>query len=176
MKKCMQIGALLILGALLLTACTPAPNNSPSPSPTMPLLPSPSISPSVSPMVSPDNGNTNVDADPAIMTAVKDEVAKLSEVKEAVVIMSGDTVLVGLTFDEQYKGELTDRIKEMVVEKVKAAANGTKEVLVSAQNDVVTKIKTLADGVSNTISGTGTTVEQFDEVYNLMKETKSTTT
>ena len=127
-------------------------------------------------MVSPDNGNTNVDADPAIMTAVKDEVAKLSEVKEAVVIMSGDTVLVGLTFDEQYKGELTDRIKEMVVEKVKAAANGTKEVLVSAQNDVVTKIKTLADGVSNTISGTGTTVEQFDEVYNLMKETKSTTT
>ena len=91
---------------------------------------------------------------------VEDAIAQLSEIKEARIAISGDTALVGVRFDDAYKGEMTDRIREMIAGVVQKADPRIKTVAVTADENDVNSIFDMAERVA---SGAGQVFEDFGE-------------
>ena len=91
---------------------------------------------------------------------VEDAIAQLSEIKEARVAISGDTALVGVRFDDAYKGEMTDRIREMIAGVVQKADPRIRTVAVTADENDVNSIFDMAERVA---SGAGQVFEDFGE-------------
>ena len=91
---------------------------------------------------------------------VEDAIVQLSEVKEARVAINGDTALVGVRFDDAYKGEMTDRIREMIAGVVQKADPRIKTVAVTAEENDVNSIFDMADRVA---AGAGQMFEDFGE-------------
>ena len=82
------------------------------------------------------------------------ELEKLSEVSQATVVAAGDTAVVGLTFDSQYKGGLTKRISDMVTDRVGTVNTAIKNIGVTAQ---AAQVKSVSD-LAATMEKTGTTL------------------
>lgn len=78
---------------------------------------------------------------------VENAIMQLSEVKDARVVVAGNTALVGVKFDDAYKGELTERIREMIAGVVKQADTSIKTVAVTDETDDVTGIYDISDKV-----------------------------
>lgn len=78
---------------------------------------------------------------------VENAIMQLSEVSDARVLVAGNTALVGVKFDSAYKGEMTDRIREMIAGVVKQADPNIQTVAVTAQDKDVTEIYTMSDKV-----------------------------
>jgi len=91
---------------------------------------------------------------------VEDAIVQLSEIKEARVAIDGDTALVGVRFDDAYKGEMTDRIREMIAGVVQKADPRIKTVAVTAEENDVNSIFDIAGRVA---SGAGDVFEDFGE-------------
>ena len=89
---------------------------------------------------------------------VEDAIVQLSEVKEARVAINGDTALVGIRFDDAYKGEMTDRIREMIAGVVQKADPNIKTVAVTADENDVNSIFDMAERVA---SGAGEVFDDF---------------
>lgn len=53
-----------------------------------------------------------------LSSRVEGEVEKLSEVDEADTVVIGNIALVGVSYDAQYQGGMTDRLKEMITDRV----------------------------------------------------------
>ncbi len=149
---------------------SPAPVVTPLPTPTTTLSPSPAVlTPGASPSMTP--GTTLSPAPSASASTVSgadmskkiaEEIDKISEVASSSVAIVGDSALIGIQFDQQYKGELTTRIKDMVAEKAKAADPNIKRVAVSADPDIVTRVKAMmADLQSGKSVGS-----EFTEIVN----------
>lgn len=158
MKKKLMISVLTVVAAVLLVscACSVIPSPSPSPSASSALStpmasPSPAAtpesapSPEASPAESPAQSEQSETADSVDTENIRSEVEKLSEVKSATVAVFDDTAVVGLNFDDAYKGTLTARITEMVTEKVQGADSGIKDVRVTADQTLLEEIKTFAE-------------------------------
>lgn len=79
----------------------------------------------------------------AVAKKVSDEVQRLSEIKKATTLVVGDTALIGVEFDAQYKGEMTTRIKDMVANRAKAADKRIQNVSVTADPDLLTRVQDL---------------------------------
>jgi len=76
-----------------------------------------------------DWGNSAADVESAI--------AGISEIADSRVVVTNTTALVGVKFDNAYKGELTERIREMVAAEVlKADPNIQTVAVTSAAGDV----------------------------------------
>ena len=91
----------------------------------------------------------------------------------AAVVAQGGRALVGLDFDAQYQGTLTERIEEMVVSAVSSVESMLTDVAVTADPTLVEQIRTLStetDGKEFTDAHTA----QFDELYQKIKPDKST--
>ena len=89
---------------------------------------------------------------------VEAAIVQLSEVKEARVAINGDTALVGVRFDDAYKGEMTDRIREMIAGVVQKADPSIKTVAVTADENDVNSIFDMADRVA---TGAGQVFDDF---------------
>lgn len=89
---------------------------------------------------------------------VEEAIVQLSEVKEARVAIDGDTALVGIRFDDAYKGEMTDRIRDMVAGVVEKADPRIKTVAVTAAEDDVNSIFDMAERVA---AGAGEVFDDF---------------
>lgn len=180
MKRKLALTLVFILATAALTACScsVSPGASPSPSPSaLMTTPSPTQSATASPtpMESATMTPGASDASPSPessmqpqavldMDALASEVEKLSEVDLCDVVAEGDRAIVGLSFDAQYQGTLTDRIEEMVREKITAKEAGITQIAVTADPTLCTEIKNLAQEVK----GKAMTEEQkakFDELY-----------
>lgn len=81
------------------------------------------------------------------LDALAQEVEKLSEVSLCDVVAEGDRAVVGLSFDAQYQGTLTDRIEEMVREKITGIESAVIHIAVTADPTLCTEIKNLAQEV-----------------------------
>ncbi|MBQ4638503.1 MAG: YhcN/YlaJ family sporulation lipoprotein [Clostridia bacterium] len=92
----------------------------------------------------PTAGNTDSMNNEKAATAIRDEVDKLSEVEDVYVAVVGNEALIGITYDDQYKGGLTDRLKETIDEKVKLANAGDFTVNIVDTQEDVEKIKELS--------------------------------
>lgn len=198
MNRKLNIMILTVLVALTVTACACSGGSTkatPSPKPpavTATPLPSPEFSPAApetSPDMTPDTvpemtpGDTT---DPTSPDATEGptmmgidvsklilELEKLSEVQTAAVVAQGGRALVGLNFDAQYQGTLTERIEEMVVSAVSSVESMLTDVAVTADPTLVEQIRTL----STAAEGQTLTAEQqtqFDELYQKIKPGKST--
>jgi len=94
-----------------------------------------------------------------------DAAAEQKEIESATCLITGNTALIGVQFDKQYKGELTDRIKKAVEEKVKAKDDRIKRVIVTADPDMVSRIEDIFKdiGKGKPLSGF---VKEINEMIN----------
>lgn len=180
MKRKLLLTLVFILATAALTACSCSisPGASPSPSPSaLTTTPSPTQSATASPSPMESAATTpgasaaspspesSAQTDAAIdLDALAQEVEKLSEVSLCDVVAEGDRAVVGLSFDAQYQGTLTDRIEEMVREKITGIESAVIHIAVTADPTLCTEIKNLAQEVQ----GKPMTEEQmakFDELY-----------
>lgn len=78
---------------------------------------------------------------------VEEKLGQISEIAEARVISSGDTVLVGVKFAPAYQGQMTTRIRDMIAGEVLRADPSVKTVAVTADEDDVGRVYGLSDRV-----------------------------
>lgn len=200
MNRTLNMMILTLVLVLTLSACACSggnPNASPSPKPpavTATPLPSPVQTPEVSPTApeaipgetpgdtapaSPDgesaaapegtDGPTMMGVD---VTRLILELEKLSEVETAVVAAHGGRAIVGLNFDAQYQGTLTERIEEMVISAVSSVEEMLTDIAVTADPALIEQIRALsADTAGKEM--TPEQITQFDELYSKIKPEKS---
>lgn len=180
MKRKLLLTLVFILATAALTACSCSisPGASPSPSPSaLTATPSPTQSATASPSpmesaattpgasaASPSPESSAQTGAALDLDALAQEVEKLSEVSLCDVVAEGDRAVVGLSFDAQYQGTLTDRIEEMVREKITGIESAVIHIAMTADPTLCTEIKNLAQEVQ----GKPMTEEQmakFDELY-----------
>lgn len=182
-----KVVGLILLGTALLalmSGCASNPGNpmaSPVPYQTDILnSPMPLVSPGLtmvpgmgaSPLPGVSPGATMMTSAQAAQAAQKisDEVVKLSEVDKATTVIVGDTALVGVSFDAQYKGEVTTRIKDMVTARAKAAEPNIARVAVTADPDLLTRIQNLYDKIASG-APMGDVTAEFTETINRLMPT-----
>ena len=145
MKKTWILLVISILCLGLFTACTSSADTMPSP------IPSVSVSPSASPMASPSVSPTTSAGPTAGMEAgvntIEDAAEKLSEIDDAEAVVAGNIALVGVKYDAQYQGGLTERLIEMVDARVQAINKTITTVHVTDDATLMDKIKMLEEKV-----------------------------
>jgi hypothetical protein len=77
-------------------------------------------------------------------TTIENRINMFSEIQESSVVTSGNTALVGVVFTPQYKGEMTQRIRDMIAGEVMAADPSIQVVAVTSESKDVATIKQLA--------------------------------
>ena len=77
-------------------------------------------------------------------TTIENRINMFSEIQESSIVTSGNTALVGVVFTAQYKGEMTQRIRDMIAGEVMAADPSIQVVAVTAEAQDVATIKQLA--------------------------------
>ena len=114
----------------------------------------------------PGDGNSAFDWN-SEAESVESAIEQLSEVENARVAISGNTALVGVKFDAAYKGEMTERIREMIAGVVKKADPSIKVVAVTAEENDVNSIFGIADRVR---AGAGEVYEDFkDDIETIVR-------
>ena len=76
---------------------------------------------------------------------IENNIAQISEISESRVVVVDSTALVGVKFAPEYKGELTERIREMVASEVKKADPAIQTVAVTAVQEDVDRVYGLSD-------------------------------
>lgn len=102
----------------------------------------------------------------SMMRRSKDIATKLSEldkVNNANVLITGNTALVGIDIPKDSSDENTKKIKDEVVNKVKDLDNGIDNVVVTADADLITRMKNLGTDIESgkPISGLGNEIEEI---------------
>jgi YhcN/YlaJ family sporulation lipoprotein len=72
---------------------------------------------------------------------IANKVSDLREIESATCLITGNTAMVGVQFNQQYKGDLTDQIKKKVDRTVKDQDDRISRVIVTADPDIVTRIE-----------------------------------
>lgn len=78
---------------------------------------------------------------------VEQAIAQISELSDARVVVVNSTALVGVKFDNAYKGELTERIREMVAAEVLKVDPAIQTVAVTATAEDVDKVYDLSEQI-----------------------------
>lgn len=165
-------GILLVISMMclaLFTGCSsnadtmPAPTNTTAPTTSAPMNtagPTESTSPmattgldnmmtnavdSMTPDAMTESGINSVEDARRVSDRVTDEVEKLSELDDAEAVVAGNIALVGISYETQYQGGLTDRLKQMVTERVEMIDKAITAVHVTDEEDQVIKISRLRE-------------------------------
>lgn len=158
MKRIWILLAITLVSVGLFTACTSSadtliePSASPSVSPTASPAPSPVVTNSPVPSASPEatnGGVTTVEDAQRVSDQVSEEVEKLSELKTAEALVVGNIAMVGVRYDAQYQEGLTDRLKEMVVERAQAVDKSLSVVHVRDDAETYEKLLELRERLGN---------------------------
>ena len=78
---------------------------------------------------------------------VEKAIAGISEIADSRVVVTNSTALVGVKFDNAYKGELTERIREMVSAEVLRADPAIQTVAVTSAAEDVDKVYALSEAI-----------------------------
>jgi len=161
MKKQLIVPLLCALAALMLSGCTS--NADPIPSPI-----NGSSTPMTSPMTSPGmnrdgvspNATTLPDAVGDMLTGavariagtddalkasqqVRDAVNKLTEVDSSVCVAADNKAIVGVTYDNAYRGKMDDRLRGMILSRAKAIHPAIDTVYVTDDPAVANEVASL---------------------------------
>ena len=80
---------------------------------------------------------------------VQDRINQFSEVAASYVVVNGPTALVGVEFDPQYRGEMTERIRQMIAGVVMSYDAQVQTVAVTAETEDVKTVRSLAERAAN---------------------------
>ena len=173
MKTSQKLGTALLVSVLVLTGCAAESNPAPAPSP--------SASATANPTDTTAPTNTATDApmtQPGVTEAaqaltfseeLEDQLEQLSEVSEAVVVIAGQSAVIGLTFDGQYQAGMTDRMEAMVKERLDGVVDGVTTIAVTDRETLINRIQLLRDQLENATDLTDVT----DKVNNLITDIKT---
>ncbi|MBR6570874.1 MAG: YhcN/YlaJ family sporulation lipoprotein [Clostridia bacterium] len=191
MKKTWMLLAICTLSLALFTACTSnadtMPQNSPTVSnaptttattaPTNSMNPMDDMIPSVtdgtgvmgsSTTNTMNNGGVNTVEDALrVSDQISEEVEKLSELTKAEAIVAGNIALVAVEYDGQYQGGMTDRLKDMITERVETIDKAVTSVHVSDSQEMVSLISGLREKLK-------TAQISFDELQTQILDAGST--
>lgn len=160
MKKGWILFGISLLSLGVLTGCTSSADTLPSPSPSASAMPTGSPQATMSPAATmapsmtagPDTGAAmdgmgigTVEDARRVSERVSEEVEKLSELEEAEAIVAGNIALVGVKYDSQYQGGLTERLKQMVEERVDMVDKSVTTVHVTDDGEMMTRIAELRE-------------------------------
>ena len=158
MKKTWILLVISILGLALFSACASNADTMPSPSPMASTTPSAMPQATQGPMVSIAPA-TEAPATPAGVNSIEDaqrvsdnvaeEVEKLSELDTAEAVVAGNIALVGVKYDAQYQGGLTERLTKMVEQRVETIDKTITAVHVTDDQAMMDKISKLREELNN---------------------------
>ncbi|MCI5955558.1 MAG: YhcN/YlaJ family sporulation lipoprotein [Clostridiales bacterium] len=158
MKKTWILLVISILGLALFSACASNADTMPSPSPMASTTPSAMPQATQGPMVSIAPA-TEAPATPAGVNSIEDaqrvsdnvaeEVEKLSELDTAEAVVAGNIALVGVKYDAQYQGGLTERLTKMVEQRVETIDKTITAVHVTDDEATLDKIAKLREELNN---------------------------
>lgn len=185
MKRILILLTLTLSSLALFTACTSNADTMPQTSPTASGAPSAaptaqpdsSMEPSISMAPSAtqgtvgiggmdnaqttntmNNGGVNTVEDAKrISGQIAEEVEKLSEIDDAEAVVAGNIALVAIEYDDQYQGGMTDRLKDMITERVETIDKAITSVHVSDSKEMFATIKELG----NSLTSAGITFEEL---------------
>ena len=134
-RKIIPVILIIAAACLALAACmnNGGTNAQPTPGPTA------NYAPNATDGSGAQNGNGAADIEKAI--------GRISEISDARVVVTNSTALVGVKFDNAYKGEITERIREMVAAEVLRADPSIQTVAVTASEDDVNKVYALSEQI-----------------------------
>lgn len=146
MKKNMLAALVFFCMAVVMTGCSGVAQIAPTPAPTAQYMPQNAVVPDSAANSAVEKNSARFDWTNE-SPAVEERIDRISEIESSRVITNGDTALVGVRFAREYRGELTERIREMIAKEVMAADPGIKTVAVTAQEDDVEDIFELSDEI-----------------------------
>ena len=154
MKKYAFILMALLI-AVTMTACS-VNNTTAAPSPTATMLPSVGTTAPGS-VGANSTAAVNDSAMAAAMTAAESAAlsrkanaaaAQVSEIDDCVTAIIGNTCLAGVTFDRQYQGGMTDRIRDMVSSRIQSVAPSVERVAVTGDAEIAAQINAVAEKIA----------------------------
>jgi len=144
--KILRLPALLAAFALAFAGCMSGGNVGVQPEPTADFMPRATDGGANRPATGNVAAENNVMFDWKQNAAkIEGQINRISEISECRVVVADDVALVGVKFDSAYKGEMTERIREMVAAEVMAADPKITTVAVTAYEDDVDDIYELAE-------------------------------
>ena len=122
-------------------------------------------------------GNTSSTSNGALMpfdwannaAQIEQAIARISEISESRVVVTNSTALVGVRFDNVYKGQLTERIRQMVAAEVMKADPSIQTVAVTSDEGDVQKVYQLSDQIR-----AGRTADELAEEINAIVRNATT--
>ncbi|MGQ9556924.1 MAG: YhcN/YlaJ family sporulation lipoprotein [Desulfurispora sp.] len=150
-----QIG-LLVLLVLLVVGCQPQRKPAPATDNTGRLVPAPGATQTLP--VNPAEAS-------ALARRLAARAAQVDGVNRATVVLSGNTAMVGLDIKAKLPKSRIDAIKKEVAAVIKKEDTRIRDVLVSTDADMVTRLKKIASGINE-----GRPVSSFrDEINDIMR-------
>lgn len=139
----LSVALFVTLGVGCQPAKKPAPETPPTPNTAPRITPAPKPVPARKPAMP----TTPTDMD-KLATKLSSEAAKVPGVKNAAVAISGSNAYVGLDLKANVTGQKTNEIKRDAANRVERADNRITNAYVSTDIDTVTRIKKVAQGIS----------------------------
>ena len=171
-RRIIPVAALMLMLGLMLTGCMNSDTTSVKPTATSDFMPGTTDggqgvnhpAATASPMTTGQNGllegntgtgNTNASSGGALTpfdwannaSQIEQAIARISEIAESRVVVANTTALVGVKFDNVYKGQLTERIRQMVAAEVMKADPTIQTVAVTSEPGDVQKVYQLSDQI-----------------------------
>lgn len=178
LKSALAVAATLAVCLMGLTGCMTTDDRAtvtaqPSPQPTAQPLTNGAGAVGANPdaSMSPDV-NQQASARPAYdwttgVAEASNELNRISELSQSYIVVDGNRAIVGVEFDSSYRGGLTQRITDMVRQKLVTLDPALEDVRVTAEPDQVKRIQALSDKLIG-----GATMDQvsgeFDTIYGQM--------
>lgn len=152
---------LLALLLLLVAGCQPQRKPAPVPDNTGRLVPAPGTGQTLP--VNPAEAS-------ALARRLAARAAKVDGVNSATVVLTGNTALVGLDIKAKLPKSRINQIKKEVAAAIKKEDTRIRDVLVSTDADMVTRLKKIAEGISK-----GRPASSFrDEINDIMRRLSPT--
>ena len=144
---------------------TTAPTNSPSAMATMEATASPDVAGGTmtGSTMAPQEGMTPAQAG-RLAERISESVERLSEVDDAEVVISGNRVLVGVEFDDQYSAGLDDRMKKMITEKVQEVDETLTDVEITDDETLYGQVKGLGERLAKA-TGLDELADDFGDLW-----------
>ena len=164
-RKIIPVILVLAVAALTLAACMNNDAANVQPDPTANFAPNPTTGAQSGngtagmsgdgTAAAPNDGNTTATADGALnpfdwangAADIEKAISRISEIADARVVVTNTTARVGVKFDNAYKGELTERIREMVAAEVLKADPAIQTVAVTSAAQDVQKVWDLSEKI-----------------------------
>ncbi|NLO84480.1 MAG: hypothetical protein GX096_03490 [Clostridiales bacterium] len=158
MKKTWILLVISILCMGLFSSCASNADVMPSPLPTVSMMPSANPATTMPPvatvmpttiMPTTEAGINSIEDSLRVSDKISEEVEKLSELKTAVAVAAGNMVIIGVDYDTKYQGGLTDRMMQMIDQRVQTVDKAITVVRVTEEKAEMDKIKALKEKVDS---------------------------